>query len=649
MLKEVAAAAKAVIVKTIQHIVALPRPRKRLILVTMDFVALPALVWLSYCIRFARVFEPSLQQALLILAAPTIAIPIFIRLGLYRSVLRYLPDRAIWTILQAVTLAVLGWVALVFLTFMTGAEGVPRTIPLFYWMGAAAFLAGSRFGIKWLLLGSIDGAYASKRILIYGAGDAGVQLLSALRGSKERQVLGFIGDDPALRGMDIMGLRVYTSDAVGALVSNMGIDEIIISTSALDATERKQVFAKFAHLPVKLRIVPPISDLAGGRYLVNFVRDFDIDDLLGRSEVPANLDLLRAAVKGKVVLVTGAAGSIGSALCRLVSGFSPAALVLLDVNEHGLYEIDRELRQTATCRLVPVLGSVAERQFIERVLRDNEVEAIFHCAAYKHVALVEANTLAAVWNNVVGTATLAEAAREAGVANLVLISSDKAVRPASVMGATKRWSELIVRYYGAGQTDDGRSRCFSSVRFGNVIGSSGSVVPLFREQIDNGGPVTITHEDMTRYFMSVREAAELIVQASVLSQSGDVLLLEMGEPVRIRDLAQDMIALAGLTVRNAANPDGDIEIVVIGPRPGEKIFEELFYDRDGVTRTAHPKILRGRRLEYADDNILDGLARLKNALAEGNEQAVRHILFEGVEASIGKLQPDRSTSSSSAA
>ena len=628
--------------KALQHIVALPRPRKRLILVTMDFVALVVLVWLSYCIRFATAFQPNLNQALLILAAPIIAIPIFIRLGLYRSVLRYLPDRAIWTILQAVTLAVLGWMALVFLTFMTGAEGVPRTIPLFYWLGAVAFLIGSRFGIKWLLLGSVEGDYALKRILVYGAGDAGVQLLSALHSSRERQVLGFISDDPTLRGMDIMGLRVYTSDAVGALVFNMGIEEIIISTSSLDAAQRKQVFAKLAHLPVKLRIVPPISDLAGGRYLVNFVRDFDIDDLLGRSEVPANPDLLRQAVNGKVVLVTGAAGSIGSALSRLVSGFSPAALVLLDVNEHGLYEIDRELTQIANCRVVPVLGSVAERKFIDRVLRDNKVDAVFHCAAYKHVALVEANTLAAVWNNVFGTATLLEAARGAGVGNLVLISSDKAVHPASVMGATKRWSELIVRHYGAGQMSDGRPRCFSSVRFGNVIGSSGSVVPLFREQIANGGPVTITHENMTRYFMSVREAAELIVQASVLSQSGDVLLLEMGEPVRIRDLAQDMIALAGLTVRNAANPDGDIEIVSIGPRPGEKIFEELFYDRDGVTQTAHPKILRGRQLESVDDDIPANLARLNEALTAGDEEAVRHILFECVKASLGTVGADQS-------
>jgi FlaA1/EpsC-like NDP-sugar epimerase len=641
LLKKLSLSSRSILGRILQRLIALPRPRKRLILVTMDFVVLVALIWMIYCVRFAEFFIPNGHQALLMLAAPVIAIPIFVRLGLYRSVLRYLTERAIWTILQAVTLAVLGWVALVFLTFMTGAEGVPRSIPVAYWIGAVAFLAGSRFGLKWLLLGGVGDGYQPKRILIYGAGDAGVQLLNALRSSRGRQVLGFIGEDPTLQGMEIMGLRVYPPDAVGGLVSNMGIEEIIISTSSLNAADRKRLFARFSTLPIKLRILPPISDLAGGRYLVNFVRDFDIDDLLGRSEIPANPELLKAAINGKVVMVTGAAGSIGSAVSRLVAGFSPAALVLLDINEHGLYQIDRELSQIATFRIVSLLGSVADRTFVDRVLRENAVDAVFHCAAYKHVALVEANVLEGVRNNIFGTATLAEAAGAAGVANVVLISSDKAVRPASVMGATKRWSELVIRHYGVQTMGTGNGRCYSSVRFGNVIGSSGSVVPLFREQIANGGPVTITHENMTRYFMSVREAAELIVQASVLSRSGDILLLEMGEAVSIRDLAEDMIALAGLTVRDAANPAGDIEIVAIGARPGEKIFEELFYDRTGVTATAHPKILRARRADDVDDNIPERLARLKAALEAGDEPTVRRILFEGVEAASTESLPDR--------
>lgn len=627
--------------RTLRRVIDLPRARKRLILVALDFVVLLSLVWVSYCIRFGSIFEPNGQQALLMLAAPTIAIPIFARMGLYRSVLRYLPERAIWTILQAVTLAVLGWVALAFLTFMTGAEGVPRTIPFFYWLGAAGFLAGSRFGMKRLLLGGRGDGPEPKRTLIYGTGEAGVQLLNALHASKDRQVLGFIGEDPGLHGMEIMGLRVYPPEAVEGLVSNMGVEEIIIATASPNAATRKNLIARFSALPIKLRILPPISDLAGGRYLVNFVRNFGIDDLLGRSEVPANPDLLKAAVAGKVVMITGAAGSIGSAVSRLVAGFNPAALVLLDINEHGVYEINRELAQIADFPLVPVLGSVADAVFIDRVLRDNAVEAVFHCAAYKHVALVEANVLEGVRNNIFGTAALLEAAHRAGVANVVLISSDKAVRPASVMGATKRWSELIVKHYGALAASDGRQRCYSSVRFGNVIGSSGSVIPLFREQIANGGPVTITHVDMTRYFMSVREAAELIVQASVLSESGDILLLEMGDPVNIRDLAEDMISLAGLTVRDASNPGGDIEIVAIGPRQGEKIFEELFYDRSGVKTTAHPKILRAHRQEQFNDIVTDGLVRLKAALDSGNEKIVRQVLFAAVEAAPHEALPER--------
>ena len=639
MLEKMALSVKSMLGRFLQRAVSLPRARKRLILVTMDFLVLVALVWASYCIRFASFFIPSFQQTMLILAAPVIAIPVFVRLGLYRSVLRYLPERAIWTILQAVTLAVLGWVALAFLTFMTGAEGVPRTIPFFYWLGAIGFLAGSRFGMKWLL-GGMEGTLKPKRILIYGAGEAGVQLLNALHGVKDSRVLGFIGEDSTLHGLEIMGLRVYPPDAVAGLVANMGIDEIIIATASPNAANRKRLFAEFSALPIKLRILPPISDLAGGRYLVNFVRSFGIDDLLGRSEVPANPDLLKAAIEGKVVMVTGAAGSIGSAVSRLVAGFEPAVLVLLDINEHGIYEINRELSKIASFRRVAVLGSVADRAFIERVLRDNPVDVIFHCAAYKHVALVEENVLEGVRNNIFGTATLVDAAYRAGVPNLVLISSDKAVRPASVMGATKRWSELIVRHYGLEAAGDGRLRSYSSVRFGNVIGSSGSVVPLFREQIANGGPVTITHENMTRYFMSVREAAELIVQASVLSESGDILLLEMGEAVNIRDLAEDMIGLAGLTIRDAANPAGDIEIVAIGPRPGEKIFEELFYDRDGVTATAHPKILRARRHERLEDLVPGGLAKLKAALDIGDEPAVRQILFTAVEAAPEEALPD---------
>ena len=619
-----------------QRIASLPRRQKRAILVAVDFVSLTVLVWVSFSLRLKEPFYPNLGQATLMFAAPVIAIPIFVRMGLYRSVLRYLPERAIWTIIQAVSLAVLGWVTLAFLSAATGLEGVPRSIPVAYWALATVFLVGSRFGMKWMLLGRAHDSFRAKRTLIYGAGEAGVQLWSALRSSHEREVLGFIGEDPALQGLDVMGLRVYPPEILPSLVSNMGVDELIIATSTSDNAERRRLFASLSSLPIKLRVLPPISDIASGRYLVSFVRDFDLDDLLGRSEVPADPELLKRAVDGKVILVTGAAGSIGSAVSHLVAGLSPAALVILDVNEFGLYQIDRQLRQVATFPILPVLGSVADRALLDRIMSQNAVDTVFHCAAYKHVSLVEANMLEGVRNNILGTATLAEAAFHAGVKNFVLISSDKAVRPVSVMGATKRWSELIVRHYGRKSS---QAHCYSSVRFGNVIGSSGSVVPLFREQIANGGPVTITDDNMTRYFMSVREAAELIVQASALSTTGDILLLEMGDPVRIRDLAEDMIALAGLTVRDVENPGGDIEIVAIGARPGEKIHEELFYDRSGVTPTAHPKILRARRPQRPEDGIVEELEKLRQALQAADETAVRHILFAYVESvALGEPQ-----------
>src|SRR5690606_34897614 len=347
--------------------------------------------------------------------------------------------------------------------------------------------------------------------------------------------------------------------------------------------------------------------------------------------VPADPVLLRTMIEGRSLMVTGAAGSIGSALCRIIAQLKPARLVLLDTNEHGLYQIGRELQREALFPLVTVLGSIADGDLVRRVIRENDIETIYHCAAYKHVHLVEQNSLEGIRNNVLGTESLARAATDCGVRNFILISSDKAVRPASVMGATKRWAEKIVRHHGVRSLDEPYERNFACVRFGNVIGSSGSVIPLFKEQIVNGGPVTITDEKMTRYFMSVREAAELIVQAGALSESGDILLLEMGEPIRIRDLAEDMIALAGLSVRDARNPEGDIEIVTIGMREGEKLHEELFYNPEGVTPTAHSKILRARRMNGSGDSVPDMLAELSDAVAKADRKAAVEVLFRYTE------------------
>ncbi|WEX07798.1 nucleoside-diphosphate sugar epimerase/dehydratase [Chelativorans sp. AA-79] len=622
------------------------RRTKRIMLLLADVVGLMAIIWLAFCFRFNRFFVPNFEQTLFILAAPAIAIPIFIRMGLYRAVLRYLQERAIWTMIRAVTFATLAWVGLVFITLSYGAEGVPRTIAVLYWAGSLVGVIGSRLGIKWLLNGSIANPAKRSRVLIYGAGDAAVQLADALSASGDRHVVGIVSDDSSLHGMEIVGIRVYPSTKLEELLADTEAQEVIIAASSSSTRRRRDLVARLGRFPVKIRVLPSIADVAAGKYLVSYVRDIDIDDLLGRSPVPADPALMQSSVEGKVIMVTGAAGSIGSAVCRTVAQANPAKLVLFEMNELGLYEIERELRRYGSFPVVPVLGSICDARLVRHTLCEQEVHTVYHCAAYKHVPLVEGNPLEGVRNNVFGTLTLAEEACASDVRNFILISSDKAVRPSSVMGATKRWAELIVRHYGTEACRRNEGRVFSSVRFGNVIGSSGSVVPLFKEQISAGGPVTLTHEEMTRYFMSVREAAELIVQAGALSRSGDILLLDMGEPIKIRQLAEDMIMLAGFSVRNEDNPDGDIEVVTIGVRDGEKLHEELFYDPSGVSTTRHPKILRAAQQLGKTDQIPAMVAQLKLALEHGDVAAMRQVLFGLIESGRPSAVPDLSALSS---
>jgi len=619
------------------------RRSKKIMLLTADIVGLVAIVWLAFCFRFNRFFVPNFEQTLLILAAPAIAIPIFVRMGLYRAVLRYLQERAIWTMIKAVTFANLAWVSLVFITLSYGAEGIPRTIAVLYWAGSLVGVIGSRLGLKWLLNGGIAHDTHKNRVIIYGAGDAAMQLANALSASGDRQVVGIVSDDRSLHGMEIVGIRVYPSEQLEELVSDTEAQEVIVTASSSSTRRRRELVARLGRFPVKIRVLPSIADVATGKYLVSYVRDIDIDDLLGRSPVPADPELMRSSLEGRIIMVTGAAGSIGSEVCRTIAQGNPTKLVLFEMNELGLYNIERELRRYGNFPIVPVLGSIGDARLVRRTLIEHEIRTVYHCAAYKHVPLVESNPLEGVRNNVFGTLTLVEEACAGNVQNFILISSDKAVRPTSVMGATKRWAELIVRYYGEEARKKDESRVFSSVRFGNVIGSSGSVVPLFKEQIAAGGPVTLTHEDMTRYFMSVREAAGLIVQAGALSRSGDILLLDMGEPIRIRQLAEDMIMLAGFSVRNEDNPDGDIEVVTVGMREGEKLHEELFYDPTGVTTTRHPKILRAAQLGTTEQ-IPAMIAQLKLAMEHADVAAVREVLFSligenGRLAAVPRLPP----------
>lgn len=605
----------------------LHRSTKLAILIVFDFFALAFAVWASYSMRLNMLLVPDISQVMVIIAAPLTAIPVFIKFGLYRAVIRYLPERAFWTIANAVIVATLIWVGLLFILELSRYGFVPRSVPVIYFVLAFLILTGSRFGAKYLLWTPVR-KKMSGDVVIYGAGAAGFQLASALQREGNKYVAGFIDDDKSLKGRDVAGIRVYSPDQLTYLIDMIGVKEVILSMPSIDTARRKQIISDLGKYRVKIRALPAITDLASGRYLISQIREIDIDDILGRSSVPADPQLLKQMLKGRTILVSGAGGSIGSELCRLIVKWSPTKLVLLEANEFALYQIERELKKRTTLTIVPVLGSVTDEKLVARTIKTENVQVVFHAAAHKHVPLVEANVFEGIRNNIFGTDTIAKIAYEAGIENFVLISTDKAVRPTNVMGATKRWAELVVHNYASKASKAGKNQKFCAVRFGNVLGSNGSVVPLFKEQIAAGGPVTVTDKEMTRYFMSIREASELIVQAGALCQGGDTFLLEMGQPVIIQDLAKNMIKLAGLAVRNDENPDGDIAISYIGRRPGEKTHEELYYDPSSAKPTRHQKILRAAGTEYSHRNIETELKKILSAFEKEDEALARQTLFD---------------------
>jgi FlaA1/EpsC-like NDP-sugar epimerase len=613
------------------QILSLPRRYKQAILVVFDFFALCLSLWASFSLRYDSLYFPgTIEQLWVIVSAPLITIPVFIRLGLYRAIVRYLPERAMWTILRAMLLAVVVWVVLIFLSQIAFRIVVPRSVPIIY-LGIGTFIiAGSRFAAKWAFLPQFDKKLIEqKAVVIYGAGDAGLQLAQSLRST--HRIAGFLDDNRLLHRREIGGIKVYAPERLGDLASEYGVSDVILSIPSLTAQRRKEIVASVGTHGLKIRALPSIVDLVTGKYLVSQIKEIDVVELLGRSSVPPDPTLIRQLVVGRSIMVTGAGGSIGSELCRKIALWKPQRLVLLEANEFALYQIEQELAEVPDLIVVPVLGSVADPTRVDEALKRNDVQVVFHAAAHKHVPLVEANALEGIKNNVFGTATVAEAAFAHGVEHFVLISTDKAVRPTNVMGATKRWAELIVGDVAARAEERGTGQQFCAVRFGNVLGSNGSVVPLFKKQIASGGPVTLTDAAMTRYFMSIEEAAELIVQAGALSRGGDVFLLDMGEPMLISELAENMVRLAGLTVRSEANPGGDIEIVVTGKRPGEKLYEELFYDASSAQVTEHAKIMRAASREVPVD-ISTSLAALRSALEANDEARARHILFELVAA-----------------
>ncbi len=585
-------------------VLALPRPAKRFVALMVDLSLCVLTVWLAYYLRlgefisFAGSSEWAQGAVWAGVASVSIALPIFVVSGLYRAIFRY----SGWPALLAVARAV-GIYGLLYASVFTaiGVAGVPRTVGiiqpilLLLFVGASRALARVWLGDQYL---SILKRAARPKVLIYGAGTTGRQLAAAMANSHEMQVAGFLDDDDRLHGHVLNGQPIYNPADLDNLATTLNISDVLLAMPSLNRKRRNEILSQIRLARVAVRTLPSVTDLAQGKVSISDLRELDIDDLLGREPVTPNHILLVKNIVGKVVLVTGAGGSIGSELCRQILAVNPSKLLLIEQSEFALYAIHQELEEklagldVATPPvLVPLLASVQDDDRMREIMSTWHPDTVYHAAAYKHVPLVEHNPAAGIKNNVLGTLRTAQAAAENGVADFVLISTDKAVRPTNVMGASKRLAEMALQALAATQASKQSSTKFSMVRFGNVLGSSGSVVPKFRQQIRDGGPITLTHPEVTRYFMTIPEAAQLVIQAGAMAKGGDVFVLDMGQPVKIMDLARRMVELSGLTVKDEQSPEGDIEIAVTGLRPGEKLYEELLIG-DNPRPTVHPRIMK---------------------------------------------------------
>jgi FlaA1/EpsC-like NDP-sugar epimerase len=609
----------------------LSRFRKQILAASVDLIFLPLTFCLAIALRYDGLDTALLTQyRWLIAAAPLSAIPIFIRLGLYRAVIRFIDQKIVYVVVFCVSISV----ALLVLLAALGSHmaGFSRGVFGIYWVSAIAYVVASRFLARGFLLRS-EGARDAVRVAIYGAGKAGTQLASALRAGHDYLPVAFIDDMAELAGASIAGISVHPPRDLPGLIAAAGVSEILLAMPSLSKSAQKRILDRLEAYKVKIRVTPPIESLVSGELRLQDVRDIDIEDLLGRDPVAPQLDLIASCITGKSVMVTGAGGSIGSELCRQIVRLKPARLVLLDLSEFALYSVKQELRGLLDTHglqfeLLPFLGSVEDTEKCGAILRTFGVDTLYHAAAYKHVPLVEHNPIEGVRNNVFGTVSIARAAMAAGVSCFVLISTDKAVRPTNVMGATKRLAELVLQAFAREPGSTPKRTRFCMVRFGNVLGSSGSVVPLFRRQIMAGGPITLTHPEITRYFMTIPEAAQLVLQAGAMGEGGDVFVLDMGEPVKIADLAERMVHLSGLEVRSKAAPDG-IEIVHVGLRPGEKLYEELLIG-DNVEGTGHRLIMRAQEAEIPWPELQTLLTELEQACDRFDHEAVRRLLLRAV-------------------
>jgi FlaA1/EpsC-like NDP-sugar epimerase len=633
-----------------RRVIVIPRYAKQLLVMSVDTFLCLLSVWVSFYLRLGEFqafsIVSSAQVLITSVASVALAVPIFVVSGLYRAIFRYSGMPAMIAMVRAMFIYGIFFSSI--FTFL-GVQGVPRTIgliqPIVVFILVGASRAAARIWLGGLYQLEIKKASLPK-VLIYGAGREGRQLASGVANSHEMRVVGFLDDDDRLHGHVLNGLQIYNPADIEEIASHKGITDVLLAMPSASRERRNQIIGLLSKLKISVRTLPGLSDLVSGKVTLSDVRELDIDDLLGRESVKPNGLLINRSTHNKTVMVTGAGGSIGGELCRQVLKTQPMRLLLVDMSEFALYQIHQEIQSALELRevslgedleVVPLLASVCDEVRMYEIMDTWKPHTIYHAAAYKHVPLVEHNPAEGVRNNVWGTKVCAEAAIRNGVQNFVLISTDKAVRPTNVMGASKRLAEMVLQALNEAELYDGSLAfkvsnsldspriCFSMVRFGNVLGSSGSVVPLFRSQIKNGGPITLTHPDITRYFMTIPEAAQLVIQAGAMSSGGDVFVLDMGEPVRIYDLATRIVKLSGLSLRNDSNPHGDIEIKVTGLRPGEKLYEELLTG-DNPKPTQHPRILRAQEKFMPWEQLHGKLDSLNLALSVNDVPLIRSFL-----------------------
>ena len=609
----------------------LERIYKQSIMLFVDISTLLFALWLAFVLRLGEAFPLAYiyDSWWIFIVVPVITIPLFIKLGLYRAVLQYIGVKVITTTFQATTISCL---IIGFLMMFFRESNLPRSVLPIFWFIINIFVMSSRFLFKGYLYSWDSFVNARKQTIIYGAGNAGVQLVESLKKSTVYAPIAFIDDDKSKQGTILNYLEVFSFDKIEELIKQKEAKVLLFAVPSASYKKRTQILKKLSKFPIEVKVLPSMDNIVNGVVSIDNIKHVGVADILGRSSVAPKQKLLERNIAGKNILITGAGGSIGSELSRQIMNLSPKKIVLLDNSEFNLYTIHQELSSLLNnVEIIPALCTVTNYHQLKQIISLHNINTIYHAAAYKHVPMVELNVVSGVYNNVVGTYNVAKVADELNVESMVLVSTDKAVRPTNVMGASKRFSEFVLQAFA-----DTSDTCFSMVRFGNVLDSAGSVVPLFRKQIKEGGPVTVTHRNITRYFMTIPEAVQLVLQAGTMAKGGDVFVLDMGEPIKIIDLAYKMIHLSGLTPIDNENPDGEIRIEFTGLRPGEKLYEELLIG-DDVVQSEHPRIMQAKENKLSMNVLLSCIQIIKEAREKQDELIVKELLLKYVDGYTSEL------------